>query len=549
VATAQALGSAATPITPTPGPTGGPTPGGSPTPGGTAGGGLNFGLILGLLALVAGGYLVWRWLVARQAAARESGELDRRNVALAREANSLLIGTDERIRAAVDETGFIEAQYGAEEATPFRDAIATARDELGAAFAIRQRLDDGDPEDPPTREAMLTEIVERLRRAGKALDAPAARIQELRDLAKDAPAVLAALPNQAEAQAARVPGAELALQQLRSYAQPTWAAVAGNVEEARKGLAGARDAIARGRTALDGGDAVAAARQLRLAQEGIAGAGALLDAVERLAATAGDLERRLGAQLEVAEQTLADARGAERDAGDLPGAPEREAELAAAETALRAAQAAAAARPLDPVEAHHLGAEAQAKAAEVVAALRRDAEQAAQLVAALETSLVAARDTVERAADFIATRHSGVGREARTRLAEAERLLESAQAARSTDPRGAYEQARRAHQLAGQAYALAQRDFQRWDHGGPTPGGGGDLAGAILGGIIGGILSGGGRGGGWGGSSWGSPGVPRGGGGGGGGWGGGRSRGGGFGLGGGGGFGGGGGGRSRGGRW
>jgi hypothetical protein len=147
-----------------------------------------------------------------------------------------------------------------------------------------------------------------------------------------------------------------------------------------------------------------------------------------------------------------------------------------------------------------------------------------------------------------------MGDTARTRLAEAQRLLDQANAELSSNPSAAVADAQRAGSLAQEAYRLAGDDFSDWNQGGPgwgQRGGGGQspgavLAGDIIGGIIGGILASGGRGrgfgsgvgwgGGWGGSNWGG----HGGGHGGGGWGGG----GGFGTGG---FGG--GGRARGGHW
>jgi len=41
-----------------------------------------------------------------------------------------------------------------------RAAVAEAQASLRSAFEIRQRLDDAEPEDPATREAMLGQIVE-----------------------------------------------------------------------------------------------------------------------------------------------------------------------------------------------------------------------------------------------------------------------------------------------------------------------------------------------------------------------------------------------------
>ncbi len=562
IATAEALGAAVDPgsvATFEPKPTGGTFPTDDPgsIPGsGDSGAGLGGFVGIVLLGLGIVGLLVWgasrlgisvtRW--------REAEERDRRTGKLAREANVRLIALDDRIRASDQEAGFVEAQFGAEEAAPFRAAVAAAKTELGAAFEIRQRLDDSEPEDPPTRELMLKDILERLGRGDAALDAQTARIDELRNLEREAPAILASLPAQAEALSARLPDAAAILRGLTSaYAEPAWAAVKGNVVEASKGIAGARGAIDRGNAAVAAGRGGGAAREIVVAQQGIAGAAALLDAIEVAARTIRETEAGLDAQLDGAEADISAARAAvppDRAAGTPP----RDSEFAEAEAALRTARVAADLVPPEPLGAGRAAAAAQRLASELLAMVRADAEQEARFAAALDASIIAARAEVDRAHDFIATRRGGVGRRARTRLAEAERLLATAEVSRDLDPKQAMADAQRADKLAGEAYSIASLEFARWDHTGRGPSTGGDVAGAILGGIIGSILSSGSRGGGWGGSPWGSPGSSNrsGGGFGGssggssGGWGGGgHSAGGGFG-----GFGGGGGGgRSQGGRW
>lgn len=563
IATGEALGDAAT-AEPPPAEQ---TPGGFVTlppvePGaGSAEGGVDAGTIIGISLLGLGLVVLAVWGASRVAAWRETGERDRRLARLARDANAQLIAADDRIRAAEQETGFVEAEFGADEAAPFRAAIDEARRELRAAFALRQRLDDGDPEDPPTREAMLTQIVEASGRANAALDQQVARIEQLRSLERDAPTILAALPGQIEPVEARLPAAETKLDGLTAFAPSAWQAIRGNVAEARKGIAGARAAIERGGQVV-GADRSKAAREIVTAQRGIAGAAALLDAIDKLAPTLASAAAGLDAELDAAAGDLRDARTAIRDADtgaarvgtdatDGAGPATHADQLARVDADLSSARAAARTRPLDPLEAARLAAAARSGAAELLAAVRRDAEQAARFVAALESSISAARAEIDRASDFIATRRTGVQRRARTRLAEAERLLDHALAIRETEPKTAMADALRADKLAGEAYTLAYMDFARWDSGRSRPAAGSDVAGAILGGIIGGILSGGGRGG-WGGSPWGSPGGSSGpfGGGGGGGWGGGgHSAGGGFGGFGGGGSGGGGGGHSQGGRW
>ncbi len=549
--TIGALGLAADddPILPGPVVTPGATaPTGGPNGGDSGDRGIGIGQFLGLVFLGIGIVVLATWAVTRVVARREIEERDRQTGKLARDANAQLIATDDRIRTAAQEAGFVEAEFGADEAAPFRQAVAEAGAELKAAFEIRQRLDDSMPEDRPTRERMLREIVGHLGRAGEFLDRQAARIDELRNLERQAPAILAALPAQLETQAARLPAAESTLADLiATYAEPAWAAVRGHVAEARKGLDGARTAIERGTAAASGSGGGRAAREIVTAQRGIAGATALLDAIDTAVIALHQAEVSVPAELQAAEMDLASARDA-LPINPQPDAPDRAPAFADAERALRAAHITAATRPPDPLAAARDAAEAQRVATELLATVRSDVAQQARFIAAVDASIVAAHAEVDRAADFIGTRRGGVKRTARTRLAEAERLLEQAEALRDSEPKRALEAARRADKLAGEAYTSASMDFARWDRTGrgatPT---GGDVAGAILGGIIGGILSGGGRGAGWGGSPWGSSGSGRSGGGfgGGGGGGGGRSSGGNFG-----GFGGGGGGgHSRGGRW
>jgi uncharacterized membrane protein YgcG len=547
VATAQALGDAAGP---------------DQEPGAGPGLGIDLGALVGIFLLGLGIVLVGLWLLGRVVAWRESGERTRRTAAVAREANAQLIAADDRIRSADQEIGFVEAQFGEDAAAPFRAAVEAAKGELRGAFAIRQRLDDNQPETPPEREAMLKEIMDASKRANAALDAQAERIEQLRGLERDAPTILATLPAQADAADGRLAGAERMIADLGRYAESAWGTVRGNVVEARKGLAGAREAIAKGNGAL-AADRSASARHIVTAQQGIAGATSLIEAVERLVTTLREAEASLPVEVNAAARDLADAQAALESEPDVDAAAYAP-RFAHARTSLEAARTAASATPIDPLAASREVGAARRLAAELLAAVRHDAEQARRFEEAVRSSITAAEAEVDRAADFIATRRTGVGRRARTRLMEAERVMDEALARRDADPRAAMELAQRADKLAGEAYTLAAMDFARWNAGrGGPPGAGSteaDVAGAILGGIIGGILGGGGRGG-WGGSSWGSTGSRSGGvfGGGGsgggvfgGGWGGGRSAGGsfgGFGGGRGGGIGGGGGGRARGGRW
>jgi uncharacterized membrane protein YgcG len=288
VETAAALGTAAESAAPVEPPVSTDAPEPTPVPRGAGtsdGGGSG---LLGVLLLGAGvavlGVVGARALGGRLTARREAEERDRRTGRLAREANALLVETDERIRTAQQEIDYVEAAYGAAETEPLRAAVAEAQKSLRDAFEIRQRLDDAEPEEPPAREAMLGQIVEQSRTALAALDREAARIRELRDLERDAPTVLTEIVPKIEAAGARLPGAEAAMAELSAAAPAAVGPVRGNLTEARKGLTGAREAVDAGIAALRREDRRAAARRARTAIVGVDGATALLDAIDKLQA-------------------------------------------------------------------------------------------------------------------------------------------------------------------------------------------------------------------------------------------------------------------------
>lgn len=520
------------------------------------GDGLDLTLVVVVALVVIGALLVGRALLTRRRLeAAERKERDR----LAREANAALLALDEKLRDAEQELGFAEAQWGQEEVQRFRASILEATGQAKAAFAIRQRLDDREPETPAQRKAMLAEIVQRTGAAGRLIDDQLGQLDRLRDLEQTAPDQLRALGPRIEELRRRLDAAEQTLEGLtRTYAAEVVRPVSGNLVEARKALEGSRGEVERGLGAVAGGDTRSAAVAVRRAEEGVARAGELIDAVERLATDVEQARERIGALLAEVETDVATARRAifdEELRGTDPGLPDR---LAAAERLLGDARRTAAAGDADPLTALEQAEAANRSIDDVLAAVQKAEDAERRLAASLQATLASARARVDRAVDFITTRRHGVGERARTRAAEAERSLAEAAALAERNPGAALGAAKRAEQLADEAYRMAADQFGGWDdrggpRHGPYAGSGGDLAGAILGGIIGGILSGGGRGSGWGGSTWGNPTVPSGrpSGGfglprgpfGGGGFGGGRVRGGGFG-----GFGGG-GGRARGGRW
>ncbi|MDP5184128.1 TPM domain-containing protein [Blastococcus sp. BMG 814] len=465
-------------------------------------------LVLGGIAVVGGGaYLLTRSRRARGGALppdRRRTEPDPHEGVptdqLQGRASEALLVLDEAVKTSQLDLDFARAQYGEEAVVGFGAALAQSKADLGRAFTVRQQLDDDVPEDDPTTRRMLAEILALTGAAGARLDELSAAFEQLRDLERTAPEVLAGLEPRIAALRARLPEEERRLADVRErYAGSAVTAVADNVQEAAARLDAADDEVREASEALAAGRGGQAVGDIRAAEDAVAQTGTLLDAVGRLAADLDAAADRVGAVRAETEKDLAEAR-ALVSGGDRSGLPPQiaraEAALVAADAALRPADGA----PGDPLAALRQLEDADAALEEALATARDAQTQARRAAAALDQALLTARAAVGAAADFVDTRRGAVGPEARTRLAEARRHLDAAVGLGRTDPVAALREAHQAGLLAQHALDLAQDDVGRW-RSGYGPGGFGGYGGGYRRGgvdlgslVLGGILMGGGRG-------------------------------------------------------
>ncbi|MEU1893166.1 TPM domain-containing protein [Streptomyces pristinaespiralis] len=427
-------------------------------------------------------------------------------------ARTALVETDDAVRTSQEELGFATAQFGEEAARPFHEAVAHAKKELTAAFRLRQQLDDAYPEDDATRRRMLDEILARCSEADRRLDAEAEDFDRLRALERNAPQALDAAEAAFQDVDGRVVSAEATLGVMRErYAPSAAAPVASDVEQAKDRLQFAAAALDRGRQAVDAGDNGSAAVQVRAAEGAVAQAARLIEAVDRRARELAEATGKLPSALTETETDLAEARGLLKGTEEGTSTAGLQGRIARAETVAAEVRTATESGRYDPIDALRRVEEADAALDEALAGIREQEQGTRRARALLERAVLGARSGIGAAADYITTHRGAVGSEARTRLAEAQRRLERAQALAGPDGTGgdaqtALAEAQRADWLAQQAQSLAEndvRDFRNPFGPGGTPGAGGPgggLGGAVLGGILlGGMLGGGGRGGGLGG--------------------------------------------------
>lgn len=414
---------------------------------------------------------------------------------LARRAEQALVSADERIRTTSDELAFAQAELGESLTADLEAALTAVRTHLREAFQLHQLNHDEIPdtvEELRTRNARIVQLCDW---AENLLDEKTGELAEAVAKVRRAPEIIAKVRQDAEVLSARIPQARETVERLSArYAHSAMRRVADSADEAAQLIAFAThgaDVSERRRAAKQNEEANLA---LETATEAVRRAAAILDAVE-------DFEiQALRAEATLAD-VVADSRGDVLAARSAPQTPEVVAATAALEKALM--QLAPAGSRNDPfAELTELRTANSALDEAVAKALYR-AEHPLPSLEQVQHALDDADRQLGVARGLISGHRGWIGADARTRLAEAERLRVDVPAllpAEETRER-ALSAARRVAQLAAEALQLAQRDIDSarpqdpgWGGGNGWGGGrrgGGDIVSGVLGGlVIGSILDG-----------------------------------------------------------
>ncbi|RNE63612.1 TPM domain-containing protein [Cryobacterium tepidiphilum] len=429
---------------------------------------------------------------------------------LRQRAGRALVETDDAVKTSEQELGFAVAAYGTDSTAPFRTALATAKGQLRDAFTLQQKLDDAVPDTEAQQRDWYQQIIALCEKANDELDEQAEAFDQLRALEKNAPAAAASVAQEADAVEPGIADAEKKVHALAAgYSDAAVATVADNPEQARERLVFARDTLEKAQASLAGGDTSTAAVGIRAAEEAVDQAKLLVQAVDTLGASLQKAAQGVMATIADLETDLVSARALVSGnrvpvdaAGGISGV------VATTQHVVDEAKSALASGKTNPLDLVQRLQEANTRMDAVLKGVRDAEVQAQRTREALNQTFISADSRVSAAEDFITARRGAVGPEARTRVAEARRLLGQAQAEARTDPARALTTANRANSLAADAAQLAQDDvagFGGFGQAGYGPvgygrggyGGGGGGMGAILGGIlIGSVLGGGGGGGG-----------------------------------------------------
>lgn len=394
---------------------------------------------------------------------------------LVRRAGSALVAIDDALKTSAQELGYAEAQFGTDATKDFSATLAAGRATVAEAFALRQQLDDSEPETDAEVRAMSRQIISMCEEVDDALDQQVEEFDTLRDLHASAPAILEGLTERATQAESRIPTARVQVEQLTAkYPASALASVAGNPDAAERILAEARASIAAGREVVDS-DRAAAVAHVRAAEDAVGQAGLLLDAVAGADEALDQASRAITDGISSLSLDIADA--------DLL-APDDPAISEARATAAQAVALGRAASTGDPLAAVHALEEAEIALDTLLAPLRAEAAEAEKARKVLKESLGRVTSQVNAVSAYVETRRGAVGPEARTRLSEAARHLDLATRASSDDPADALAEVQQAEQMAAQAQRLAESDVEAWERSQQPQREGSDITSMILGGIL-----------------------------------------------------------------
>lgn len=383
---------------------------------------------------------------------------------LARRASAALVALDDAVTSSAQEVGFAEAEFGEAAALEFRQAVEGAREQLAEAFAAQRTAD------VRGREASV-EVLRLCAEATAALDSHTRAFDDLRDLRRRAPQLLEEAATRADALEVRLGEARSTLHDLENtYPPGALASVEDNPGQAASLITAARASVESGRAASRG----KAVPHLRAAEAALDQARTLIDAVagagDALATAEQDMRRAVGS-------LGGDITDAERLA---PNDPAVAPHLAEAREALHATEYDDALSALARMTA------AEAALDEALAPHRAAAERDVRARALLSDTLGRLDSRIRATADYVATRRGAIGPEARTHLAEAQRLHAEARGLAPTQPSEALALAQRAEQEVRRADEIARAQATDWQtsHQNPSRRQTPSMGGMVLGGIL-----------------------------------------------------------------
>ncbi|RXZ39683.1 hypothetical protein ESO86_17810, partial [Agromyces binzhouensis] len=237
---------------------------------------------------------------------RGAPELQVHDARSATRAGSALVAADDRIRAAVDELGFAEAELGRDAIAQAVEALVAARGRLTEAFRLNRLNHDAMPGSADEVRARHLRIVDLCEAVERVLDEQTADLAERMSRARRAPEVIGAVRADLLRMRARIPYARITIDRLAARcARDALTPIEANLSEADQLLGFAEHGVGVAERRRSEGSSGHADVALEASTRSIRRAAALLDAVEAFEVEALRAEAALPALADECRRDLA----------------------------------------------------------------------------------------------------------------------------------------------------------------------------------------------------------------------------------------------------
>lgn len=350
--------------------------------------------------------------VIRLRVGRTRGASEVRDADLAKRASLALVAADERVRVALDDLGFAEAELGLDTTTQLRETLVEVRSQLNDAFRLHRLNHEPLPGSADEVRARNLCIVQLCESAEDELERHTTALADRARRVRRAPEIVAAVRADLERLRARIPHARDTVDRLAArYAREALAQVDGNPAEADRLIGFAEHSVAVAEVRHAAGRREQASVALEASTTSVRRAASLLDAVETFEVEALRAESMLVALVEECRRDLAAAleEPRSRRVADVVG------ELQSALSAIPQAGV-----NTDPFAHLSRLREARATLVSAIAAARERASDLIPLVDHVHQAIRDADRQLDAARDAIAAHPGWVSPEALTSLAESE---------------------------------------------------------------------------------------------------------------------------------
>ncbi len=172
---------------------------------------IGVGIVLAIIGLIIGLVI----FIGNKKAKKEVAKAEISLVALAQQASSELLKTDDLVRSAKAELEFARAEFGLEATRQFAQTLAYAQEALQHTFTMRNTLEDNIPETPLQQQQINNEILRIVQNIQRDLTQQTTEFSKMRNLAARADDKIIELATRQKELGARIP---LAQQQLANLA-------------------------------------------------------------------------------------------------------------------------------------------------------------------------------------------------------------------------------------------------------------------------------------------------------------------------------------------